>query len=499
MKKIVSLIMALVLVLAMVPAAFAAETSFTDVAEGKYYFDAVNWAVAQGVTNGTGDGTTFSPANGCSRKEVVTFLWRAAGKPNATVENPFTDIPEGKYYTEAVLWAYENGITTGKTATTFKPDDTCTRAQIVTFLYRYNNSPAIETTENPFPDVTKGTFFNAILWAYENGITKGNAEGNFQPNKTCTRGDIVTFLYRNLAQQEETPTEPETPPTEPSSPSQPSDPTPDNPTDPSAPSEPTEDTPAQPDWPNEVKYEETVVCDTDDFTVTVLGYRKNGIYGPTFTLTVENHTNQPVAIMGDRFLVNGGVTVYGLLYEEIRANSFVNTTVSFNTMELERAGITDIVSLCALDTAFVDLVDFNTVSDLIPIQVTASGFHGYKQAEKTGTDLLLDKNGVKIFSQGVVTDEYGWAYAMLAIKNETDDIIWVEADKVQVNGIAVEGLLYEAIAPGSVSYTYVEILPEQLEYKGITEIKSISFEAVAYDNTEYDQLFAAELVAVQAN
>lgn len=198
MKKFLSLLIVAVMVLSMIPAAFAAEAGFTDVEAGKYYVNPIDWAVDNGVTNGTGDGTTFSPKDGCTRKQVVTFLWRAAGEPEASVENPFTDIPEGKYYTEAVLWAYENEITLGKTATTFQPDATCTRSQIVTFLYRYMGEPEVDAAEIPFPDVASGKFYtNAVLWAAANGITQGNAAGNFQPDKTCTRGDIVTFLFRN--------------------------------------------------------------------------------------------------------------------------------------------------------------------------------------------------------------------------------------------------------------------------------------------------------------
>ena len=197
MKKFLSLLLVLVMVLAMAHDVFAAEVSFTDVEAGKYYEYPVQWAVENEITNGKTE-TTFAPSLGCTRKEVVTLLWRAAGKPEATIENPFTDVPAGKYYTEAVLWALENKITLGKTATTFEPDETCTRAQIVTFLYRYNGEPAVEGKVE-FPDVAEGKYYtNAVVWAAANGITNGNKEGNFQPDKTCTRGDIVTFLYRNV-------------------------------------------------------------------------------------------------------------------------------------------------------------------------------------------------------------------------------------------------------------------------------------------------------------
>ena len=171
---------------------------FTDVQEGAYYYDAVLWAVGNGITTGKTE-TTFDPKGECTRKQVVTFLWRAAGEPEPTVENPFTDIPEGKYYTDAVLWAYENGITTGTSATEFSPEATCTRKQIATFLYRYFGQPEVSGVENPFTDVKSDRFENAILWAYSQGITTGKTETTFQPEATCTRNQIVAFLYRAMA------------------------------------------------------------------------------------------------------------------------------------------------------------------------------------------------------------------------------------------------------------------------------------------------------------
>lgn len=177
---------------------------FTDVPADAYYADAVEWAVKNGITIGTGDGTTFSPDLGCTRAQVVTFLWRAAGSPapKSTV-NPFVDVLPGEYYAEAVLWAVENGITVGTNAegTTFSPDEICSRAQIVTFLWRSENRPAASTSGS-FVDVASDTYYTgAVEWAAENAITVGtNPEGTmFSPDEDCTRAQIVTFLYRYMA------------------------------------------------------------------------------------------------------------------------------------------------------------------------------------------------------------------------------------------------------------------------------------------------------------
>ena len=170
---------------------------FKDVAAGAYYYDAVQWAVKEGITTGTGDGTTFSPNANCTRAQVVTFLWRAAGTPEPnSAEMPFTDVAADAYYYKAVLWAVENGITSGVTATTFAPGNPCTRGQIATFLWRAAGSPEPQNSDNPFSDVNAGPFYKAILWAAEQGITTGYEDGSFRPNSICTRGHIVTFLYR---------------------------------------------------------------------------------------------------------------------------------------------------------------------------------------------------------------------------------------------------------------------------------------------------------------
>ena len=170
---------------------------FQDVPSDAYYFEAVNWAVANNVTNGTSE-TTFSPNVDCTRAQVVTFLWRAAGQPEPTEgTNPFTDVKEGTYYYKAVLWAVEKGITNGTSETTFDPDETCTRAQIVTFLWRREGKPAPTGANNPFADVKPSAYFgSAVLWAVETGITNGTSETTFEPNEDCTRAQVVTFLWR---------------------------------------------------------------------------------------------------------------------------------------------------------------------------------------------------------------------------------------------------------------------------------------------------------------
>ena len=169
---------------------------FVDVATGSYYEDAVDWAVENGITKGTDD-THFSPDGICTRAQAVTFLWRTAGSPKPeTRAMPFTDVPVGSYYYDAVLWAVENGITKGTSDMTFSPDATCSRAQIVTFLWRYEKSPAAGTA-NPFADVKSTAYYaDAVLWAVKENITKGTTNTTFSPNADCTRAQIVTFLWR---------------------------------------------------------------------------------------------------------------------------------------------------------------------------------------------------------------------------------------------------------------------------------------------------------------
>ena len=169
---------------------------FVDVATGSYYEDAVDWAVENGITQGTDD-THFSPDGICTRAQAVTFLWRAAGSPKPETRTmPFADVPAGSYYYDAVLWAVENGITEGTSDTTFSPNMTCTRAQIVAFLWRSEKSPAAGTA-NPFADVKSTAYYaDAVLWAVKEDITKGTTSTAFSPNTDCTRAQIVTFLWR---------------------------------------------------------------------------------------------------------------------------------------------------------------------------------------------------------------------------------------------------------------------------------------------------------------
>ena len=172
---------------------------FTDVSENAFYYDAVLWATEKGITNGKSD-TLFDPAGICTRAQTVTFLWRAAGSPEpVSNENPFSDISENAYFYKAVLWAVEQGITKGTTATTFSPGNTVSRAQVVTFLYRSANSPSTGSGNNPFTDVPQNSYYNsAVTWASETGVTQGRTSTTFNPSENCNRGQIVTFLYRHF-------------------------------------------------------------------------------------------------------------------------------------------------------------------------------------------------------------------------------------------------------------------------------------------------------------
>ena len=169
---------------------------FSDVAEDAYYYDAVLWAAENDITVGTGDGK-FSPDAPCSRGQMVTFLWRAAGSPEPTVAVcSFTDVDVSGYYGKAVLWALENGITDGTGATTFSPDLSCTRAQMAAFLCRMAGGKPVSSA-NAFTDIEKDAYYaGPVQWAVENGITKGTGGSKFRPDAVCTRGQMVTFLYR---------------------------------------------------------------------------------------------------------------------------------------------------------------------------------------------------------------------------------------------------------------------------------------------------------------
>ncbi len=171
-----------------------AATSFADVPANAYFADAVKWAVDKGITNGLSD-TTFGPYESCTRAQIVTFLWRAAGSPEPKTMSSFTDVPASAYYAKAVAWAVENGITNGMTETTFAPNATCTRGQSVTFLHRVLKGTASGSTN--FTDVKSDAFYaDAVTWAVASDVTNGTSNTTFSPNADCTRAEIVTFLYR---------------------------------------------------------------------------------------------------------------------------------------------------------------------------------------------------------------------------------------------------------------------------------------------------------------
>lgn len=172
-----------------------AAPEFDDVKPGAFYFDAVQWAVENGITNGTGK-NTFSPNDVCSRYQIVMFLWRAAGQPEAKAAVSFADVKPGDIFYEAVQWAVERGITKGTSSTSFSPFAPCTRGQIVTFLHRSAGSPKVSGACN-FSDVSSGSFcHDAVIWASSEGITNGTSAGRFSPNEGCTRAQVVTFFYR---------------------------------------------------------------------------------------------------------------------------------------------------------------------------------------------------------------------------------------------------------------------------------------------------------------
>ena len=175
---------------------------FEDVAnQQKYYYEPVYWAYRHDpqITSGT-DETHFSPHNPCTREQIMTFVWKACGAPApSSGENPFTDVKPDKYYFDAVVWAVENGITSGVEPTLFGVGQPCTRAQVVTFLWNAAGKPEPSMAENPFGDVRqKDYFYKAVLWAVENGITTGTSETAFGPKDTCTRAQVVTFLYSTM-------------------------------------------------------------------------------------------------------------------------------------------------------------------------------------------------------------------------------------------------------------------------------------------------------------
>ena len=173
----------------------------TDVPNGKYFSKPIFWAYENGITKGK-TATEFQRDVACTRKQIVTFLWRAAGQPEPeSMDNPFEDVKRGDQFEKAILWAYYSGITKGTDDTHFSPENPCTRKQIVMFLWRFHNKPEPESMENPFSDVKRGDQFEkAILWALGEGITTGKTKTTFEPESPCTRGQIVTFLYRSVVQ-----------------------------------------------------------------------------------------------------------------------------------------------------------------------------------------------------------------------------------------------------------------------------------------------------------
>jgi len=199
MKRICSLLLTVAMIVTFCVALWSpvSAAQFTDVRTSDYYNDAVNWAVKNGITAGT-SATTFGPNVNCTRAQVVTFLWRANGSPRVTASaNPFIDVRVTDYFYQPVLWAVANGITAGTTANTFDPNKICTRAQVVTFLWRNEGSPALINTSSRFRDVTTADYYNIpVQWAVANKITAGTSTNYFSPNANCTRAQVVTFLYK---------------------------------------------------------------------------------------------------------------------------------------------------------------------------------------------------------------------------------------------------------------------------------------------------------------
>ena len=190
------------IVLALLPHAASAKTGganvFTDVPEDAYYYDAVTWAVKeQQITNGTGDGQ-FSPDGVCTRAQALTFLWRMLACPGAApIDDPFVDVKESDYYYEATKWAAGSSIAGGTGDGVFSPDLPCTRAQVLTFLWRTAGKQEPESVTNPFTDVPADSYYaKAVLWAVELGVAKGTTDTTFAPDSPCTRAQVVTFLYR---------------------------------------------------------------------------------------------------------------------------------------------------------------------------------------------------------------------------------------------------------------------------------------------------------------
>ena len=194
-KRIITLFLALTLLAGLAPAALAADHGgFADVSQNDWFYKPVQWAVENGITSGLSE-TEFGPNSSCTRAQVVTFLWAAANRPEPAANNPFTDVTEADWFYKPVLWAVENGITSGMTPNSFGAYEPCTRAQVVTFLWAAADRPE-PTANNPFTDVSNTDWFcQPVLWAVEKGITSGLTPNSFGAGSQCTRGQIVTFLY----------------------------------------------------------------------------------------------------------------------------------------------------------------------------------------------------------------------------------------------------------------------------------------------------------------
>ena len=193
-NRIFSLVLSASMLASLLPVS-ALAAGFTDVPQGIYYEDPVAWAVENDITSGT-SGTEFSPDETCTRAQAVTFLWRANGQPDAAGNNPFADVSTSSYYNEAVQWAVANNITSGTSPNAFEPDAPVTRAQVVTFLYRDAGSPSASGSTS-FADVPTNAYYaDAVRWAVTQGITAGTSANTFSPDESCTRAQIVTFLYR---------------------------------------------------------------------------------------------------------------------------------------------------------------------------------------------------------------------------------------------------------------------------------------------------------------
>ena len=180
-------------------AEFVERLPFEDVGAWDYFYEPVQWAIHHDpVITGGKDDTHFAPKDPCTREQIVTFLWKAVNAPEPqSAENPFSDVKPGKYYYKAVLWANEKGVTGGVGDGKFGVGKTCTREQAMVFLWKAAGAPEPQSTENPFRDVKAGKYYyKAVLWAVENGVTSGTASGVFGVGKTCTRAQIITFLYK---------------------------------------------------------------------------------------------------------------------------------------------------------------------------------------------------------------------------------------------------------------------------------------------------------------